>query len=32
MMEAFWHYHDHDPEDLTPWEVANRLNSKLFLD
>jgi len=32
MMEAFWHYHDQDPEDLTPWEVAQRLNSRPFLD
>ena len=32
MMEAFWLYHDDDPEDLTPWEVANRLNSRPFLD
>lgn len=31
-MEAFWMYHDNDLEDLTPWEVANRSNSKLFLD
>ncbi|TXT16085.1 hypothetical protein VHUM_00588 [Vanrija humicola] len=32
MMETFWRYHDEDLEDLTPWEVANRLNSRIFLD
>lgn len=32
MMETFWRYHDTDPEDLTPWEVAQRMNSRPFLD
>lgn len=32
MMETFWRYHDSDLEDLTPWEVANRMNSRPFLD
>ncbi|BEI89634.1 uncharacterized protein CcaverHIS019_0209960 [Cutaneotrichosporon cavernicola] len=32
MMETFWRYHDNDPEDLTPWEVAQRMNSRPFLD
>ncbi|KAL7420565.1 hypothetical protein Q5752_004516 [Cryptotrichosporon argae] len=32
MMTAFWAYHDQDENDLSPWEVAKRMDARPFLD